>query len=229
MRIVRGIGFFISTFLIYLVPILLGWGITDLRGFFSLEPRLGYAIIVLALAFGVGYQALDSPEGIRGSTGRGDKLVSRQSVLRYVITFSLFAGLMLLPCADRHEVGTLADSQFVRWIGVGLFGFGIGLVYWSGLALGRMYSVEVTLQEDHRFITDGPFSYIRHPRYAGAILIAIGLSLTFRSWIGLVVSVISIAIFLLRIRDEEVLMAQAFGEEWERCYRRTRRLIPFVY
>ena len=179
MRILRGIGFFFSTMLIYLGTILLGWGVADLRGFFSLEPRLVYAIIVLALAFGVGYQAVDAPEGIRGSTGRGDKLVSRQSVLRYLVTFSLFAGLILLPCADRHGVGTLADSQLVRWIGVGLFGFGIGLVYWSGLALGRMYSAEVTLQEGHRLITDGPFRYLRHPRYAGAILIAFGLSLTF--------------------------------------------------
>jgi len=229
MRILRGIGFFISTLLIYLLPILLGWGITDLRRFFSLGPRLGYAMIVLALAVGVGYQALDAPEGIRGSPGRGDKLVSRQSVLRYVVTISLFAGLILLPSADRHGVGTLVDSQLVRWFGVVLFGLGISLVYWSGLVLGRLYSAEVTLQEGHRLITDGPFQLIRHPRYAGALLIAFGLSLTFRSWIGLVVSAVSIGVFLLRIQDEETMMAEAFGEEWKRYCQRTRRLIPFVY
>jgi protein-S-isoprenylcysteine O-methyltransferase Ste14 len=229
MRILRGIGFFISTLVIYLAPILLGWGVTDLRGYFSLEPRLGYALVVLAMAFGVGYQAVDAPEGIRGGTGREDKRVSRQSVLRYVVTIGLFAGLILLPSADRHSVGTMAESQLVRWIGVALFGIGIGFVYWSGMALGRMYSAEVTLQDGHRLITDGPFHYVRHPRYAGGILAAFGLSLTFRSWIGLVISAVSIGVFLLRIRDEEILMAEAFGEEWEGYCRRTRRLIPFIY
>lgn len=229
MRILRGIGFSISTLVIYLLPILLGWGITDLREYFSLEPRLGYSLVVLALAFGVGYQAAEAPEGIRGSRGREDKLVSRQSILRYVVIIGLFAGLVLLPWADRHSVGTVADSQIVRWIGVALFGIGIGFVYWSGLALGRMYSAEVTLQDGHRLITDGPFRYVRHPRYAGGILAAFGMSLTFRSWIGLVVSAVSIGVFLLRIRDEEILMAETFGEEWERYCRRTRRLIPFVY
>ncbi len=228
MRILRGIGFSISTLVIYLLPILLGWGITDLREYFSLEPRLGYSLVVLALAFGVGYQAAEAPEGIRGSRGREDKLVSRQSILRYVVIIGLFAGLVLLPWADRHSVGTVADSQIVRWIGVALFGIGIGFVYWSGLALGRMYSAEVTLQDGHRLITDGPFRYVRHPRYAGGILAAFGMSLTFRSWIGLVVSAVSIGVFLLRIRDEEILMAETFGEEWERYCRRTRRLIPFV-
>ncbi len=229
MRILRGIGFFISTILIYLGTILLGWGLTELDSYFSVSPRLGYALIILIVGIGVGCQAVDAPEGIRGSTGRGDKLVSRQSVLRYVVTFSLFAGLILLPCADRHGVGTLADNQLTRWFGVVLFGLGISLVYWSGLALGRLYSAEVTLQEGHRLITDGPFRYIRHPRYAGAILIAFGLSLTFRSWIGLIVSAVSIGFFLLRIRDEETLMAESFGEEWKRYCQRTRRLIPFVY
>lgn len=229
MRILRGIGFFISTLLIYLGPILLGWGLTDLQGFFSLEPRLGYALVVLGLALGVGCQAVDAPEGIRGSKGRKDKLVSRQSVLRYVVIVGLFAGLVLLPYADRHSIGTMEESQLVRWIGVGLFGIGIGLVYWSGLSLGRMYSAEVTLQDGHRLITDGSFRYVRHPRYAGGILMAFGLSLTFLSWIGLVVSVVSIGVFLLRIRDEELLMADTFGEEWEAYCRRTRRLIPFVY
>lgn len=229
MQILRGIGFFISTLIIYLSPILLGWGFTDLNGFFSEAPRLGYALVVLVMAFGVGYQAVDAPEGIRGSKGREDKLVSRQSVLRYVVIIGLFAGLTLLPCADRRGIGTLTDSQLVRWIGVGLFGIGISLVYWSGSTLGRLYSAEVTLQENHRLVTDGPFRYVRHPRYAGGILIAFGLSLTFRSWIGLVVSVVSIGVFLLRIRDEELLMEETFGEEWEAYCRRVRLLIPFVY
>jgi protein-S-isoprenylcysteine O-methyltransferase Ste14 len=70
---------------------------------------------------------------------------------------------------------------------------------------------------------------VRHPRYSGAILTAFGLSLTFDSWLGLVGSATFIAIILFRIRDEEALMGEAFGDEWDAYCERTPRLIPFLY
>ena len=49
MRILRSLGFFIFTMLIYLGVPLVGWGLGDLQGFFSMEQRLCYALLVLAL------------------------------------------------------------------------------------------------------------------------------------------------------------------------------------
>ena len=229
MRILRALGFFASTMVMYLGIPLLGWGFGDLRGFFSMSPRLGYALIVLALGLAVGWQALDSPEGIRGGRGREDKLVARQSVIRITVIVLLFAGLLLVPYADRRGIGILTNSAQVRWIGVGLFGLGSGLVFWSGVALGRLYSGDVTLQKDHHLVTNGPYRWVRHPRYTGGILLGFGLSLTFNVWIGLVASVAFIGIILLRIRDEEAMMREEFGREWEEYCKHTRRLVPFIY
>jgi protein-S-isoprenylcysteine O-methyltransferase Ste14 len=229
MRILRALGFFISTMVMYLGIPLLGWGLGDLRGFFSMSQRLGYALTVLALGLAVGWQALDSPEGIRGGRGREDKLVVRQSVIRITVIALLYAGLLLVPYADRRGMGTLASSPIVRWIGVGLFGLGSGLVFWSGVALGRLYSGDVTLQEDHHLVTNGPYRWVRHPRYAGGMMLGFGLSLTFNVWIGLVASVAFVGIILLRIRDEEALMREEFGREWEGYCEHTRRLVPFIY
>ena len=198
-------------------------------GFFCMSQRLGYALVVLALSFAVGWQALDSPEGIRGGRGRGDKLVSRQSVIRITVIVLLYVGLLLIPYADRRGIGALTNSTIVRWIGVVLFGLGSALVFWSGIALGRLYSGDVTLQENHHLVTSGPYRYIRHPRYTGGILLGFGLSLTFNSWIGLVASVAFIGIILLRIRDEEALMREEFGREWEVYCEHTWRLMPFIY
>ena len=91
----------------------------------------------------------------------------------------------------------------------------MGLIIWSGLALGRLYSPEVTIQKDHHLVTDGPYRLIRHPRYVGGIIQGIGLSLLFRSWIGLVLTCLFVAIILFRIKDEEALMSKEFGQEWE--------------
>jgi protein-S-isoprenylcysteine O-methyltransferase Ste14 len=229
MRILHALGFALTTVLMYLGIPLLGWGLGGLQGYFASGPRLAYAVLVGVLALGVGWQALGAPGGIRGGKGRADQLVGRQRVVRIAVVVLMYLALLLLPLADRRQIGSLGDHLVVRWVGVALFAVGMGLVFWSGVALGKLYSGDVTLQEGHRLVTDGPYRYVRHPRYSGAILIGLGLSLTFDSWLGLVGSAAFIAIILFRIRDEEALMGEAFGSEWEAYCERTPRLIPFLY
>jgi len=214
---------------VYLGLPLLGWGLGDVRGFLSLPPRAGYALVVTALAMAVAAVGMDSPESIRGSKGPRDKLIARQSIVRSVLVAALLGALAFLPFADRRGIGVLPESLASRWAGVVLFALSSVIILASSVALGRLYSPEVTLQQNHRLITQGPYRYIRHPRYLGALLLALGLPLTFRSWLGLVLYPAVVAIILLRIRDEEALMRQAFGPVWEAYCRRTWRLLPWVY
>ena len=66
MKLLTSFGYFFTTLMMYLGIPLLGWGLDDLQGFFSSNPRLGYGLVVLALGLGVAWQAFRSPEGIRG-------------------------------------------------------------------------------------------------------------------------------------------------------------------
>jgi protein-S-isoprenylcysteine O-methyltransferase Ste14 len=229
MKGLRGVGFLITTNLLYLGIPLFGWGLDDLPGFFSKNQRLGYGLLILVLGLAVGYQAIETPEGIRGSRGQEGKVVARQSIIRVVAVLILLGALAFLPFSDRRGIGVLTDNQMVRWVGLVLFAAGMGLVYWSGIALGRLYSAEVTIQQGHHLVTRGPYRHVRHPRYLGAVLLGPGLSLTFRSWIGLIASFAFVGFILLRIRDEEALMHAEFGQEWEEYCQRTWRLIPLVY
>lgn len=88
---------------------------------------------------------------------------------------------------------------------------------------------DVTIQENHHLVTSGLYRYVRHPRYLGAVFLGVGLSLTFRSRIGLVLSSAFIGLIILRIRDEEALMHKEFGQEWEVYCEHSWRLIPFLY
>jgi protein-S-isoprenylcysteine O-methyltransferase Ste14 len=141
----------------------------------------------------------------------------------------LYAALIGLPFLDRREITSISTLMVCRWAGVVLFSLGIGLVFWSGLALGKLYSADVTLQNDHKLITDGPYKLIRHPRYSGGILLGFGLGFLFNSWAGLLGSLIFFPIILFRIQDEEKLMREAFSEEWQEYCGKTKRLIPFIY
>lgn len=229
MKFMRGIGFFITTQLMYLLISLVGWGLDDLTGFLSLKPRCGYALTILVLGVGVGVQSFETPEGIRGRSGKKEKLMPRQRIVRIVITGLLYVALALLPFADRREIGTHNLPMCLRWLGLCLFVIGIALVFWSGVALGKYYSADVTIQEKHKLVTSSVYRFIRHPRYLGAILMAFGLVLLFRSWVGWIGCAPLVGVLLFRIRDEEQLMHKEFGLEWEEYCRKSWRLIPFLY
>ena len=229
MPILRSVGFTLLTVVMYLGVPLLGWGLGDIGGFFSSGSRLGYALVVVLIGLAAGWQALTAEGGIRGGKGREEKLVSRQRIVRITVVGLMYAALLFLPFADRRDIGTLAGGPPMRWIGVALFAVGMGTVFWSGVALGRLYSADVTLQEGHRLVTSGPYRYVRHPRYSGGVLTGFGLALTFNSWIGLLGCAAFIGIILFRIRDEEVLMRETFGAEWDAYCERTPRLVPFLY
>jgi protein-S-isoprenylcysteine O-methyltransferase Ste14 len=169
------------------------------------------------------------PESFHSGMGKAEKFVPRQHIVRVAVTLLLFIGLVLIPFNDRRSLLTMADSPALRWIGLTLAVLGLGLIFWSGLALGRFYSLEVTLQEGHRLITHGPYRFIRHPRYLGIAVMGIGLSLLFCSWIGLALTALAMAIVLFRIRDEEALMHREFGAEWEAYCRKTSRLMPYLW
>jgi protein-S-isoprenylcysteine O-methyltransferase Ste14 len=229
MKYLRAVWFFLGTLGIYLVPPLLGWGIDDLGGFFSLYPRLVYAVLVGLLGLAAAYQAIDAPEGLRGGKGEKGKHVRRQSVVKIAVIVLMYGALLFLPFADRRNICAMFDGQAARWPGLVLVGIGFALVFWSGFALGRFYSADVTIQRDHHLVTVGPYRHIRHPRYLGTFLVAIGLSLLFRSWVGLAASIPFLGVLILRIRDEEVALHHEFGQEWETYCRRSWRLIPYLY
>ena len=105
---------------------------------------------------------------------------------------------------------------------------GFALTDWAVFHLGRLFSGHVTLQEDHKLITDGPFTHIRHPRDLGLMLLFLGVARIFRSSIGAAAAAFFAILFLTRIPCEEALMAREFGGQWTADSRRTKRLLPGI-
>jgi protein-S-isoprenylcysteine O-methyltransferase Ste14 len=229
MKFLRLILFFITTLLIYLGVALLGWGFDDFGGFFTSIPRLGYALLVGLFSLAVGVQAYSSTQGIRGGKGEPSKFVFRQRIVRIALVLSLYIALFFIPFFDRHAKFVLNEGGFWRWLGVALAALGFALVYGSGVALGKQYSPDVTIQAGHQLVRNGIYRYLRHPRYLGVIALSIGVSCLFRSWIGLVASVLFLGLLLYRIRDEETLMHEEFGGAWEAYCSRSWRLLPYIY
>ncbi len=219
--------------LIPLIPLiglpLLGWGIDDLRGFFSINPRLGFVLAAAVPGLAEAYYVIKVGERNNLSKGEESKLVRRQRVVLLMIAPLLFGTLFFLPFADRRSIGVMMTGQVVRWLGLVLYGLGFVLMSWSRATLGRMYSGEVTIQKSHQLIKIGLYRYVRHPIYLGMLCSALGLSFLFRSWIGLAVMIPIVGGLLFRIRDEEAVLHKEFGSEWEAYCKRSWRFIPYLY
>ncbi len=204
---------------------LLSWGLTDLRGFMGHPARLAYVVfMVLAQLGGV----LTMPAG-RGAAGVGEKPVKRQRLARLLLQMIPLAVVLAGPCCDRRGIAVLEAADAFRYLGLGMAVFGFALMQWAVVSLGRQFSVEITIQKDHRLVTDGIYRFLRHPRYLGVTLFFAGLSFVFRSGLCLLLVVALVPVLVWRIHDEENLLHQHFGTAWEAYARKTWRLIPLVY
>jgi len=113
------------------------------------------------------------------------------------------------------------------WIGVALFALALWLLWRSHADLARNWSPKLELMEGHVLVTNGVFRHIRHPMYAAHWLWGIAQVFLLQNWIaGFSMVVCLIPMYVYRVRVEEQMMLQHFGEEYRSYMDRTGRLIP---
>lgn len=145
--------------------------------------------------------------------------------------FFFIIGLLngYLPAyTDRNELWTI-DGDTIRWIGVVLFALGGALRIWPVFVLRHRFSGLVAIQPGHTLVTTGIYGVIRHPSYLGLLINSLGWSLTFRSGLGVLLTVLLIPPLLARIHAEENLLHLEFGDEYTAYRSHTSRLIPGIY
>lgn len=126
----------------------------------------------------------------------------------------------------RRALLTLPWANTVSWCGVGLVAAGLSLRIAAMARLGRRFSPLVALQKGHTLETAGPYAFVRHPGYLGALLACLGASVAFGSALALPAPALMLVAQLARVRREEALLAVRFSDEWARYAARTGGLLP---
>ena len=127
-------------------------------------------------------------------------------------------------------VAPLSHHWTFAFVGLTLM-VGAFLFRWRSMrVLARYFTHRLTIQEDHRLITSGPYRWIRHPSYLGILLLMLGIGLALTdAWSIAIATLPVLAAVSYRIALEERALVDHFGEEYARYCTRTRRLIPFVW
>ncbi len=113
--------------------------------------------------------------------------------------------------------------------GLTLFVVGLTIALVAVFTLRRFYSSSLTIIEDHQLITHGIYRFTRHPIYFGVLIAIMGAPVYAPSLYGFLVLSLLFPIFLNRIRMEEEMLIEEFGDAYRTYRETTRKLIPFIY
>jgi protein-S-isoprenylcysteine O-methyltransferase Ste14 len=117
-------------------------------------------------------------------------------------------------------------SQPEAWPAAGiLILLGTAIAVWSVLSLGSSFSL---LPQVRNLVSDGPYAYLRHPMYAGGLLITLGELWLRWTPLSVLLCTIMIGAQLMRMRMEERLLEGEFPS-YRKYRERTSALIPGVY
>lgn len=97
--------------------------------------------------------------------------------------------------------------------------------------LGQFYTFEIGIRKDHKIITTGLYGHVAHPGYLGQIMTLMG-TILFCHVNGLLTFLLVMYTtyrFSHRIKNEEEMMIEYFGDEYKRYLGSTSRLIPRIF
>jgi len=164
----------------------------------------------------------------QGNLGSGEK---EDRGNRWVLgAFTVIALLMSYFSAYTDRIGFWTiDGDTTRWIGVIVCAAGGVLRILPVYVLKDRFSGLVAIQKGHTLETHGLYAVIRNPSYLGMLTTSLGWVLTFRSGVGVLLALSLVIPLAARMRAEERLLREHFGAEYEAYFRRTWRLVPWVY
>ena len=120
------------------------------------------------------------------------------------------------------------------WIALDYLGMvsmiaGVTLNFHAASILGEFYD-RLSISSNHKLIKTGIYKILRHPIYTSYYLLFSGFCVFFQSPLGLaVLTLVFFVSYSNRIRIEEKMLLETFGEEYRLYMQQTWRFIPFIY
>ena len=102
----------------------------------------------------------------------------------------------------------------------------IPYTYWIGKTLAENYSDTLQIQNGQTLITTGPYRRVRHPIYASAIYFLGALVLVSDNFLFMIILILIVPGIYRRLKKEEGMMLDQFGDEYMDYMKRTGRIFP---
>lgn len=170
-----------------------------------------------------GISALRAKRNVRTPAWRKHGLLRLGVIVLALAVIRAFGRGHGLHAVQAYQV----QSLILGAIGTAFVLLGIGLAVFARVYLGRNWGMPMSRKADPELVTDGPYTFVRHPIYSGIILAMLGSAIGESIYWALPL-VLFAAYFIYSARREEELMCEQFPSQYPDYMRRTKMIVPFV-
>jgi protein-S-isoprenylcysteine O-methyltransferase Ste14 len=149
-----------------------------------------------------------------------------QKIIVSLILLAFFA-LIVLPALD-HRLAWSPVAPSVSILGDTVIVLSFLFLFWV-IRVNSFAASNIHVEPDQKVIDSGPYAYVRHPMYAGAARLFVGIPLALGSWWSLGLIAPFMSVLLWRLLDEERVLRRDLPGYMEYMGRVRFRLIPFVW
>jgi len=174
------------------------------------------------------YLARNDPALLRRRM-RGGPTAEKEPAQRIIMALTSlgFVGLLIVPGLDRR----FAWSQMPA--AVALAGDALMLLGWLAIFFvfreNAFASATIEVAPDQKVISTGPYARVRHPMYAGGLVLLLGMPIALGSWWGVLVIAAMLPALIWRLLDEEKFLARSLPGYVEYQNKVRYRLVPGVW
>jgi protein-S-isoprenylcysteine O-methyltransferase Ste14 len=174
------------------------------------------------------YLMKNDPELLRRRMSGGPG-AEKEPTQKIIMSFASvgFIGLLVIPALDHR----LAWSHMPLY--VALAGDVFVVLGWIAIFFvfreNSYSSATIELAPDQKVISTGLYGWVRHPMYAGGLVMLLGMPLALGSWWGVLVFIAIIPALIWRLLDEEKFLARNLPGYVEYQSRVRYRLLPLVW
>jgi protein-S-isoprenylcysteine O-methyltransferase Ste14 len=185
-------------------------------------------IVGSANAIGV-YLAIRDPELLERRKHVGPAAESRMAQ-KIIISFMIIGliALLVFSAFDHRFAWSPPVPSYVSLAGDLLVALGF-LIDFLVLKENSYGASTIQIVEDQRVIATGPYALVRHPMYAGVLVMLIGIPLALGSWWGLAGLALITPLLIWRLLDEENLLKTALPGYIDYVHGVRYRLVPYVW
>lgn len=155
------------------------------------------------------------------------RYTAQEKILLLLLSVGMFFVPIIYAATGWLDFANYTLPAWAGWLGVVLIA-GALFVFWRAHAdLGLNWSPTLEIREKHELITRGIYGLIRHPMYASQWLWVLAQPLLLQNWIaGFLNLLVFIPFYFLRVRAEEQMMLEQFGDQYRSYMQKVGAVLP---
>lgn len=192
-----------------------------------LDWLMAWVFVFVYAAFSVVSLAILSPALLVERTTRPPEILPADLLLSSVFFILLYPATLIACGLDARFGGSPKIPTTVQCFALLVFLMGYSFTLWA-MHSNIFFSSFVRIQRErgHHVIDTGPYAYVRHPGYAGAVVAHLALPVALGSLFGLIPTACGISLLIRRIALEEQKLAEELEGYRAYTHRVRWRLVP---